>query len=452
MQGMPTYNCKNVIIGAGISGLAASYHLERSETVILESTDHYAGHVHSEFVDGFTWDDGPHMSFTVNDYAREFLADMVDQEFDSMPSVASNYYQGHWISHPAQVNLFQVPEPLRTTCLESFLATRDDDRSPNNYQDWLDIAFGPVFASTFPAAYTRKYWTVEPSQLATEWVGNRVMKPSIEQVREGAMNSIGLQSPHYLAGKDTRYPRKGGFMSYTHKMARAADLRLNSPVVSVDLSKRVVRVADGTEYRYENLVSTMPLRKFVKCIDAAPSVVRDAAERLTATNFLRVDVAVNHPAIRPETWVYVYDEDKYSVRISVTEKFGRSNAPKDTTGIQVEVYGSEYRACPADLEAVKSGVVDELIEMGMIEGREHLRYVNCKFVPQGNPIFDHYRKEAMREITAYLDRNGVHLVGRYAEHKYLMTDACVLSGRRAADRIKGGDGSAFDEVFISSAG
>ena len=451
---MASYHIKNAIIGAGISGLAVSQHLDHKDTIVFESTDHYAGHVHSEVVDGFTWDDGPHMSFTVNAYVRDFLADMVDQNFESVPTSASNYYKGHWIGHPSQIHLYQVPEPLRTQCIESFLATRDDNRQPKNYQEWLDISFGPVFAATFPGAYTRKYWTVEPADLVTEWVGNRVMKPSTEQVMEGTKGSIGIQTSHYVAGKDTRYPKTGGFMAYTHKMAQAADLKLNTPITGVNFGERTLHLGDGSTVTYDNLVSTMALRKFIKFGIDVPQNVKDAGEKLTATNFLRVDVAVNHPAIRPETWVYVYDEDKYSVRISVTEKFGVANAPKDTTGIQVEVYGSEYRACPTDFEAVKTGVVNELIEMGMIESRDYLRYVNCKFIPQGNPIFDHNRAPAMKEINQFLDHHGVQLVGRYGEHKYLMTDACIISARRAAERIRGGDGAEFDasEVYISTAG
>ena len=59
------------------------------------------------------------------------------------------------------------------------------------------------------------------------------------------------------------------------------------------------------------------------------------------------------------------------------------------------------------------------------------------FVPQGNPIFDLHRRAAMPEITAYLERAGVLTVGRYAEWKYLMTDACVISARRAASVLSG---------------
>ena len=59
------------------------------------------------------------------------------------------------------------------------------------------------------------------------------------------------------------------------------------------------------------------------------------------------------------------------------------------------------------------------------------------FVPQGNPIFDLQRRDAMAEITGYLDQVGVLLAGRYAEWKYLMTDACVISARRAAAVLSG---------------
>ena len=39
----------------------------------------------------------------------------------------------------------------------------------------------------------------------------------------------------------------------------------------------------------------------------------------------------------------------------------------------------------------------------------------------------------MEEIENYLDHVGVIRVGRYGQWLYLMTDACVISGRRAAN-------------------
>src|SRR5687768_5619295 len=118
------------ILGAGMSGLSASFHLEHRDAVIFEARGHYGGHTHSELTDGFTWDDGPHISFTANDYVRNLFAKMVDGEYEEVRVNPSNYYGGHWITHPAPTNLYQVPEPLRTECLESFLASRTEDEPP----------------------------------------------------------------------------------------------------------------------------------------------------------------------------------------------------------------------------------------------------------------------------------------------------------------------------------
>ena len=106
-------------------------------------------------------------------------------------------------------------------------------------------------------------------------------------------------------------------------------------------------------------------------------------------------------------------------------------------GIQVEVYGSEYRPVPTDHDEVKRRVVDELVEMGLLDGRDAVESIRVTFVPQGNPIFDLNRRAAMAEITQYLEHVGVLLAGRYAEWKYLMTDACVISARRAAGIVTG---------------
>ncbi len=86
--------------------------------------------------------------------------------------------------------------------------------------------------------------------------------------------------------------------------------------------------------------------------------------------------------------------------------------------------------------------------MGLLDGRDAVESVRVTFVPQGNPIFDLDRRSAMAEITEYLERVGVLLVGRYAEWKYLMTDACVISARRAAALVTGGSVD-FDDTGIA---
>jgi protoporphyrinogen oxidase len=425
------------ILGAGLSGLSTSYHLQhRPGTVIFEAKDHHGGHVHSTTEDGFTFDDGPHISFTSNPYIKDLFSDLVDGEYNELYINAVNWYKGSWIDHPAQTSLWQIPEPLRTQCLDSFLAyTQREHEAPKNYEQWLHQAMGPVFADNFPASYTRKYWTCEPRNMDVDWIGMRVLRPEKDDVVNSFHGPL-PETRYYVNSRSARYPKNGGFWSYCHKLADGADIQYNKKLVAADFSKRWLKFADGSEYTYENLVSSLHLQHLVPMLNDAPSDVVEATETLTSSVFYRLDFAVNHPAKRPELWFYIYDEDKLSVRISIEERFADTNSPAGKTGIQVEVYGSKWRPLPSQDE-VQRRVLAELIEFGLIENESFVEKSSIRFVPTGQIVYDLDRRGALKTVNQYLNKVGVTRVGRYSEWKYLMSDTCVLGGRRAAQMLLG---------------
>ena len=244
---MPDRDVNIAILGAGLSGLSTSYHLGHPDgTVIFEAKQHHGGHVHSEQRDGFTWDDGPHISFTSNEYVKSFFAEAVADDYEELDIKAVNYFRGTWIDHPAQTSLWQVPEPLRTQCVESFLETaRREHTPPTNYEEWLHQAMGPVFADTFPAAYTRKYWTFDPASMDVDWIGQRVLRPDVDDVVNGAKGPL-PKDMYYVNTRSARYPSHGGFWSYCHRLAEGADIRYGMRVGRVDLDRQVLHFEDGT--------------------------------------------------------------------------------------------------------------------------------------------------------------------------------------------------------------
>jgi len=423
------------ILGAGISGLSTSFHVGHEKCTIYESKPFYGGHVYSTHRDGFTWDDGPHVLFNPGEYAQNLFAENVDGQFVEQETCVSNYFRGHWIEHPAQSNLYQIPEPLRTECLNSFLATRrenPDPPPPVNYQQWLNYAFGPVFAETFPAAYTRKYWTTQPVNLGIDWIGERVFYPKIDDVVNGAKGPLDRKT--YWVHR-WRYPLKGGYLSYCDRFARSAQIHYGKTLSKINFSKRLIGFEDGSTLEYKKLVSTMPLPVLIERSDDAPQDVREAASLLRSTFFIGVEIAVNHPSKRKESWIYVYDEEKLSTRISITENFSPTNAPPNCTGLSVEVYGSAYKPLPPDRQKVGETVLKELIEMGLIEDEKAVTSRNVRLSPWGQIMYDHNRKAALDRINSFLDQFGIIRVGRYSEWGYLMTHDCVLSSRDAAERI-----------------
>lgn len=443
------------ILGAGLAGISTSFHLGHDRCRVFEKNWYPGGHIHTEILDGFTWDEGPHLSFTKYDYVRELFAANVDGDYLEYPVETGNYYQGHWIPHPAQSNLYAVPEPLRSRCLQDFLDVRagNDAFVPQDYDQWLRFAFGDTFAETFPSAYTRKYWTVDPERLGTDWVGERVYFPSIEDVKQGAEGPLPEQT-HYI--KKIRYPARGGYFAYADRLTSNAKIDYNHELTRISFADRELFFSNGLRTPFDRLVLTLPLPIVVQRSDA-PGHVQEAANALRCTSVLLVNVAVDHPTARPENWIYVYDEDKYSTRINCTEKLSPHNAPEGKSGIQVEVYFSKDKPMTESPEQIARHVCDELLEMGLIHGRDDIESVHTKWVEWANVVFDHGRREALDTIFGWLESHGLRrrdddlepttdwnaaldraevdptqtlfLAGRYAQWKYYWTDDCVMRGK-----------------------
>jgi protoporphyrinogen oxidase len=445
---------KIVILGAGLAGISVSFHLGHDRCKLYEKNYYPGGHIHTEFLDGFTWDEGPHISFTKHQYVRELFEENVEGEYLEYPVETGNYFKGHWIPHPAQSNLHAVPEPLRQRCLNDFLDMRQKDIGvpPATYRDWLQFAFGHTFATTFPSAYTRKYWTTDAENLTADWVGERMYFPSVEDVTRGAVAPLPEQT-HYI--KNIRYPARGGYMAYANKMVDGSDIEFNHELVHVSFKDRRLFFSNGVQVGFSKLINTLPLPLLIQLSDA-PSDVQMAATRLSCSSLLIVNVAADHPTVRPENWIYVYDEDKYTTRINCTELLSPHNAPTGKTGIQVEVYFSKYKPATESPEQIASKVCSELVEMGLVESHKAIMGVHTRSVPWANVIFDHGRREALDQVLDWLSKNGLRredddlepitdwpkkladpvaagsqslfLAGRYAQWKYYWTDDCVLRG------------------------
>jgi protoporphyrinogen oxidase len=450
---------KNLILGAGITGISASYHLGHDNCCLLEIADKPLGILRSKQVNGFTWDQGPHVSFTKHEYVRKLFAENTREEYKELEVKPVNYFKGIWVDHPVQSNLYQLPEDLRNECVYSFLKVRNnqeyDGKNLTNYFDWSEYSLGLKITSEFIRRYTKKYWTVEPQELTTDWIGPRVHVPNVEKLLEGS-RAKSEKNPHYI--NRIRYPRIGGYQSFVAPMAQGANVCQNHQVVRVDLASKRVFCANGRVFKYQNLISTLPLPVFVELCDQMSSEANAAAKELRCTKLLLVNVEVPHKVKRSEQWLYVYDSDMLSTRVTLMDNLSPENAPVDQSGLQVEVYFTEARPLKYSSNMIARKVIDELKAMGLIEDK--YRSSEIKFhtetVEYANIIFDHNRKRALETIYTELQdygllrypgdldaltdwtkvetirRGTVSLLGRYGEWKYYWSDDCIMAGRALA--------------------
>lgn len=425
------------ILGAGCAGFGAAYQLRQDGigSVIYEARDHIGGHTSSfAYPDGFIFDEGPHISFTKNERIQKLFAESCGQDYQAFVSKVNNYWQGHWIKHPAQINLAGLPQQLIVDCIKDFIFAQNNDYGPiNNYHDWLQATFGPTFADTFPGQYTKKYHTTDAKNLTTDWLGPRLYQPDIEEVLNGALSGE-TKDVHYIP--NFRYPTRGGFVSYLDMFANASDVRTSHRATKIDPKARTVTFENGHQVQYEKLVSSIPLPALIPLIEGAPDDVREAAGLLSCSQVALVNIGVNRADITDNQWTYFYDDDFPFSRLSFPHLFSPHVAPEGTSAIQAEIYFSDkWKPMTGTVEDCIEPTIDALIRCGLVQDREEIIHTSTIFAPYGNVIFDTDRPKALATVHGYLNDVGIAYCGRYGDWAYIWTDESFISGERAATQV-----------------
>ena len=96
---------KTVILGAGIAGLSAAYHLKQKgiTSAVFEQESDWGGLCGNFSISGFRFDRFVHLSFAPDEYTQKMF-DGTGGMHEHVP-YPTNYYHGYWIKHPAQNNL-----------------------------------------------------------------------------------------------------------------------------------------------------------------------------------------------------------------------------------------------------------------------------------------------------------------------------------------------------------
>lgn len=425
-----------VILGAGMSGFGAAHGLHGAgvRARLYDDRPRPGGHTTSyRFDDGFIFDDGPHISFSENERFRDLLAESVGGRFERIQAYVDNYWQGHWIKHPAHANLHGLPTDLVVKCITELVELEQQPvPEVTNYQEWLVASYGPTFANTFPGMYTEKYHTTEAANLTTDWMGPRLYRGDLELVLRGALTPD-TADLHYI--DKFRYPTFGGFVSYLDAFLPMADQHYDHRVTEIDVDERTISFANGLTTGYERLICSIPLPRLVPLIKQSPDRVRDHAARLAATTAVIVNIGLRRDDISKAHWTYFYDHDMCFSRLSFPHLLSPNTVPDGCGAIQAEVYFSDkYRPFSGVADDWIDRVIADLMRCGLVREGEDIVHRSAWYT-SGNVIYDHDRPVSLPIVHEFLDEAGVTYCGRYGDWGYMWTDDSFLSGEAAAERV-----------------
>jgi protoporphyrinogen oxidase len=418
-----------IVLGAGISGISASYHLTQKdiENIVFEKDDDWGGLCGNFEIEGFRFDKAIHLSFTNDEYVKKLFSKSC--EYIIHNPLAYNYYKGTWLKHPAQNNLEPLNLNEKIDIISDFVENPNQKENIKNYEEWLKAQYGNYFSENFPLPYTRKYWTLEAKELSTTWVGNRMYQPNIKEVLKGAFEK---ETPNTYYASEMRYPVKGGYKSFLNYMRKDCDIRLNKKVIEIDTVNKIVYFEDNTSQKYDDLISSIPLAEYKNFIKDMPIEVKNACEKLKYTSIALVSIGLKKPNIPKHLWFYIYDEDILAARCYSPSIKSSDNVPKSCSSLQFEVYFSKDNPLSLSHNELINHIIEKSEKMNVFT-KEELIIKDCRILEYGNVVFYHGMEDDRKIVLDYLEKLNIKTVGRFGKWEYLWSDQSLLSGVNVND-------------------
>lgn len=426
---------KTLILGAGLAGLSAAYHL-RDGYELLEREDRVGGLCRSETIDGFTFDYAIHILYSSDPYATRLIQDVLLRDRLHVQNRSSWVFsKGVFTFYPFQANTYGLPVQVIEECILGLIkATYErETRGAKNFEGWVFETFGQGIANHFMIPFNRKCWAIDLREMSIGWIKDRVLQPELREVIHGALTA---HRKGFGPNAQFWYPTSGGIEALPRGFLPHLDasrLHLNTQVTGIDTKRKIVRTASKDSIPYRQLVSTLPLPKLIDLLDEVPQRVRSVRERLENNTIWGVNLCIDRPKISDKHWVYYPEPDVIFHRISFPMNFHPSMTPEGKSSITAEVATSKHKRL--DLKRMVPEVIRGLKKLGILQDKAEILGHNVLELTPAYVIYHLEHRKDVDFLQRYLLSRSINPCGRFGDWEYLNMDTSILSGKRVAERI-----------------
>jgi len=428
---------QDVILGAGLAGLTAALTLREGgedHWQVYDRADRVGGHARSTVIDGYTFDYGPHILFTIDTEIADLIRDLLGDNFTAQHRQAFIYHHAFGVHtrFPFQAHLNGLPADVVTDCLVGLVRAVEKQArgefAPANYEEWMRGFFGDGIADRLMIPYARKIWTVEPSTMDFNWIGRRVPTPDVERIVAGALHD---DVDQVGATAEFWYPRHGGIEALPRALGeRVGSVSLGAELERLEPAHRRFTLRGGETVEFDHAVFTLPLSNLVRLVPDLPPRVRRACEGLRYQGILCIDLGVDRPHLSDYHWVYYYEDGFPFHRLSYPANFSPANVPAGKSSISLEV---AFRAGSAvDSDALVDATIAALRRAGVLDEDDVVELVHTQAIEPAYVIYDLEHARNVEVIREWLAEHGIVIAGRFGEWQYANMDHAMRSGMNAA--------------------
>ncbi|CAN5175719.1 FAD-dependent oxidoreductase [soil metagenome] len=430
--GQMTSESKSVaIIGGGIAGLSLAYFIGE-DCEILEKSMQCGGLCRSFEKDGLTYDLGGHVVFSSDKEILKLDLDLLKGNVGSHVRKNAVWYKDRLVKYPFENNLAALDKEDLFDCLWSFL--NNPQRPQRNFEDWMYNQFGRGITERYLIPYNQKIWKLTPRSMAADWV-DRIPKPPPEDVLKSA---VGIPTEGNLEQLNFYYPTSGGFQALPDAIEKSVRGKITKGFNVQRVRKRddkwIVSGHSG-DHEYDQLVSTIPLPYLLSVLDEAPAAVTAAARALKHNSLLVVMLGVRNPNNSGQFGIYFPQEHLLFHRVCFYNFFGHQNEA-GASPVVAEITANEGDSTwsKTDTQIIDS-VIQGLKQEGFITSRSDVLTTEIRRVKHAYVVYDLARSQNLRIVNDYLDSIGLHRCGRFAEFRYINSDAVMRSAKNLAAKL-----------------
>lgn len=399
---------KYLILGAGPAGLTFANCLkQRGEDsfLVLEKEEEAGGLCRSRHVDGAPLDiGGGHFLDVrrpmVNDFLFRFMG---IEEWDRYERDSRISFDGGYISHPFEANIWQMSEERQQEYLASIAEAgcNNGEEKPAGFVDWIYWKLGKKIAEEYMLPYNEKMFGKDLNTLGTYWL-EKLPNVSYEETKLSCekKHAYGSQPGH----ASFFYPKAYGYGEVWLRMqnAIAGHLRLNTGVKKLDTVNHRVICGKGEVYEGEKIITTIPWMEFEE-IAGMPEELWDQVCRL---RYSSVQISYFPETIAAQAhWIYYPEREIPYHRILV-----RHNFCPNSKGYWTETNKDR---------------VEKKGKKGQFEYMNEYAY----------PLNTIEKPEIMKNLLKWSERQNIYGLGRWGEHEHYNSDLVVELAMNMAEKL-----------------
>jgi protoporphyrinogen oxidase len=428
-----------IIIGAGLTGLSAAYHAEKTGLLdykIFEKNNTPGGLLRSFQHEGFTFDFTGHLLHSNDPYFKDFLNTVADiNNFNSLERKAAIFSHNTFTDYPFQINLHGLPIHLAVECIEGYVS-RPALKTPQNYYEWLITHFGKGFGKHFFFPYNSKILAYDLKKIHPAQAGRFVPSTNLEAIIKGTIEKKPLQGVGY--NSNFYYPKKDGIQFLINQLCKqiSRPVKTGYNVSQIDPLKKTVQFDNGHVEHYEKLITTMPLKQLLTVLTPSSRTPWDkASEKLLCNAVVNINLGFDRVELPALHWVYFPEKTFPLYRLGFWHNISASSVPQGTSAVYGEFSYLPGKTSLEELQKKTDLAIKKTVSFLKLS-KNNIIAQKILHLDQAYVLYDSWHQENVSKILHQLQTCDIYSIGRYGSWKYSSMQEAVIDGKKTIEHIK----------------